>query len=359
MRKEFRREDYILVVLAITLILCLIISESLKIKVKDRWYEEKVQAALLMKKSMETIKVEKLKMNLYIDKNYDINETGLIGVEMSPITTTLGSLESKRTSTNPNFAAVVVDMLKTLKVKNGDCVAVNFSSSFPALNIAVLSAMEVLEVRPVIISSIGSSTWGANIPYLTYGDMEEVLYNKGILKNKSIAMSIGGADDIGDDMEREIVSQIVERMRANNRKIIYEPDFKKNIEERYELYFKDNNDIKTFINVGGNLVSMGLGENGTLIRPGINIRNDRLSDDDFGLVQNFLNENIPVIHLLNIKKIAVDYGLPIDPLPLPKIGEGKVYFEEQYPLKFIGSLLCIIIFIILFYGNKVRSKYDW
>lgn len=359
MRKEFRREDYILVVLAITLIFCFIISENLKVEVKDRWYDEKIKAALLMKKSMEAIKEEKIKLDLDIDKTYDVNETGLIGIEMSPITTTLGSLESKRTSTNPNFAAVVVDMLKTLKVQKGDCVAVNFSSSFPALNIAVLSAMEVLEVRPIIISSVGASTWGANIPSLIYGDMEEILYNKGILKNKSIAVSIGGADDIGKDMDGEIVSQIVERMNQYNRKIIYEPDYKKNIEERYELYFKDNDDIKIFINVGGNLVSMGLGENGTHIRSGINIRNDRVNNDASGLVQHFLNENIPVIHLLNIKKIAVDYGLPIDPSPLPKVGEGNVYFEEQYPSRFIGFLLCIVIFIILLYGNKVRSKYDW
>lgn len=359
MKKEFRREDYILLVLAITLILCLIISEDLKIKVKDRWYDEKVQAALLMKKSIEVIKEEKIKLNLDIDKTYDVNETGLIGIEMSPITTTLGSLESKRTSINPNFAAVVVDMLKTLKLQKGDCVAVNFSSSFPALNIAVLSAMEVLEVRPVIISSIGSSTWGANIPYLTYGDMEEVLNSKGVLKNRSTAVSIGGADDIGLDMDREIVSQIVERMKKYNRKIIYEPDLEKNIKERYEIYFKDNDDIKLFINVGGNLVSLGLGENGAYVSPGINITTNRVNNKTSGLIQYFLNENIPVIHLLNIKKVAVDNGLPIDPSPLPPVGEGEVYFEEQYPLKFIGFLLCIIIFVILFYGNKVRSKYDW
>lgn len=353
MRKKIRKEEYFLVLVAVVLIVCLIISENLKVEVKDTWYDEKIKAAVIMKKSMEAIKEEKLKKNLNIDKSFDVNETGLIGIEMSPITTTLGSIESKRTSTNPNFAAVVVDMLKELKVEKGDFAAVNFSSSFPALNIAVLSAMEVLEVKPVIISSIGSSTWGANIPHFTYGDMEEILYRKGIIKNISSAVSIGGAEDVGKDMEEEIVLQIVERLKQYNRKIIYEPDFKKNIETRYSLYCEADRNVKVFINVGGNVVSMGRGETGTTIKPGINMKKNNDFGEDISLINIFMNSNVPVIHLLDVKKIAVDYGLSIDPIPLPQIGEGDVYYKEKYPLIFISILLFWVILTLLIYGKKV------
>ena len=41
----------------------------------------------------------------------DLNETGLIGDYLTPVTTTLGNLEAKRTSVNPNAAALVVHLL--------------------------------------------------------------------------------------------------------------------------------------------------------------------------------------------------------------------------------------------------------
>ena len=83
---------------------------------------------------------------------------GIIGVEFNEITTTLGALESKRTSANPNFAAVLVDLLLEADLEEGDKVAMNLSSSFPALNIASIVACETLDLEPVIISSIGSSS---------------------------------------------------------------------------------------------------------------------------------------------------------------------------------------------------------
>ena len=131
-------------------------------------------------------------MGIPVDRRLDTNDTGLIGVEYTDITTTLGSLAAKRTSTNPAFAAVVVDMLDRAGVRRGDAVAVSFSGSFPALNIAVLSAARALDLRPVIISSVGSSTYGANQPEMTWLDMERVLAEAGLFPYRSIAASLGG-----------------------------------------------------------------------------------------------------------------------------------------------------------------------
>ncbi len=70
----------------------------------------------------------------------DVNRTGLIGLETSPITTTLGNLEAKRTTTNPDFAALLVRLLAEAGVKRGETIAVGASGSFPALIVAALSA---------------------------------------------------------------------------------------------------------------------------------------------------------------------------------------------------------------------------
>ena len=70
--------------------------------------------------------------------------------------------------------------------------AVSFSGSFPALNIAVLSAARVLDLHPVIISSVGSSMYGANQPEMTWLDMERILADKGLFPYRSNAASLGG-----------------------------------------------------------------------------------------------------------------------------------------------------------------------
>ncbi|MCT4606522.1 MAG: poly-gamma-glutamate system protein [Marinisporobacter sp.] len=356
MKKKFHKKDYILVGLAIGLLLSMWMIESFKEKEKDLFYKEKIAASRLMKKSIEAIKEEKIKRGYTINQDFDKNKTGIIGFEISGITTTLGSLESKRTSSNPNFAAVIIEMLKRAKVNKGDYVAINCSSSFPALNIAVLSAVEVLGIHPVVISSIGSSTWGANTPEFTYMDMEELLYNKGILKNKSIAISLGGAKDIGQDMDQQIVSKIVKRAQEYNRLLIDDENLHRNIQRRYHLYLENSPKIKLFINVGGNMVSMGKNTDMIDLEPGLTEKKQVKIDENSGLMQLFLSKNIPVIHLLNIKKLAVAYGLPVDPQPLPQIGEGEVYFRQKYPKQMVLFVLAMMGIITFIYGKKV--KYD-
>ena len=45
-----------------------------------------------------------------------------------------------------------------------------------------------------------------------------------------------------------------------------------------------------------------------------------------GLIHDFAGRGIPVINILNIKRLALDWGLPFDPVPLPAIGENpQVY----------------------------------
>src|SRR5210317_1920655 len=94
-------------------------------------------------------------------------------------------------------------MLKEVRLKENDVVAVAFTGSFPGLNIAVLAALQTLNLYPLIITSIGASNWGANDPYFTWLDMERELYNAQIFKYRSIAASIGGGLDRGRGLSPE------------------------------------------------------------------------------------------------------------------------------------------------------------
>ncbi|MDR3231449.1 MAG: poly-gamma-glutamate system protein, partial [Synergistaceae bacterium] len=77
-----------------------------------------------------------------LDLEADVDRTGFIGVEWSPITTTLGSLESKRGSCDPLWAVQALRWFDRLELVAGDRVVVLSSSSFPGMLFAVLSAAE-------------------------------------------------------------------------------------------------------------------------------------------------------------------------------------------------------------------------
>jgi len=54
------------------------------------------------------------------------------------------------------------------------------------------------------------------------------------------------------------------------------------------------------------------------------------ADENSGLVQRYLARGIPVINLLNIKKIMADYSMPYDPDQWPAIGRSAVYSRVRY-----------------------------
>src|SRR5690625_5810483 len=90
--------------------------------------------------------------------------SGLIGLPTSSITSNSGSLDAKQATINPNWAAVVIRLLAEADVKPGDQVAVAVSGSFPALNLAVYTALEAMDITPLILVSGSGSQWGANVP---------------------------------------------------------------------------------------------------------------------------------------------------------------------------------------------------
>lgn len=318
--------------------------EATRTEVPAEDCREKLEAAALSQRCMDYIREQKAALGVAVDSAADINGTGLIGQSYSAITTTLGSLEAKRTSTNPNMAAAVVDMLHELGVQRGDRVAVNCSGSFPALNISVLCAIQTLGLDPVLMASFGSSTHGANDPDFTYLDMEYALWEAGLLEHRSDWFSVGGMEDLGKEMSAQVREQVTARLEGLGYRLFYEEELLENIRQRYALYNREA--VSCFINVGGNDVSFG--DSSVIVHADGGILT-RLSENDrsTGLVQLFLRDGVPVIHLLNIKSLAAQYGLPFDPAPMPQVGEGGVYSVRAYHkygaaagLAAAGAVLC-------------------
>src|SRR3546814_14311299 len=85
----------------------------------------------------------------------------MIGPEFTVITTSLGSLPAKRTTTLPDFAGALVREIKALDLPAGTPVVIVVSGSLVGANIATIAATEALGLRPVVISLTGASKWGA------------------------------------------------------------------------------------------------------------------------------------------------------------------------------------------------------
>lgn len=259
----------------------------------------------------------------------DVNATGLIGVLFSPLTTTVGDLGAKRTSTNPNVAAILVQLLSQAGAKQGDAVAIGASGSFPALVLASLAAAYALELRPVLICSLGASQWGANDPRFTWLAMEECLVRKGIFPDgyRAVAVSLGGDRDVALELEGEVRDQLFATIAASGTPLIYQPNLQDNVAERLRIYnaHAEGRRIAAFIGIGGAWADLGESPTALHLLPGLNPAATGPPELGDGVTLQMLRRGIPVIHLLNLRGLAARYGLPWDPSPLPAAGRGAPF----------------------------------
>ena len=355
------------------LLLCffLYLAASCFILDATRFRAEKPHAEMMRLASEQTarcfavLKEERLRRGYEIIPTDDPNLTGMVGYDFTEITTSHGSLEAKRSTTNPNTAAMITDLLVQCGVKEGDLVAVNLSSSFPCLNVATLCALDALGAEGVIINSVGASTYGANLPGFVYLDMEQTLLSEGLIRNHSFAFSMGGDYDIGYGMpDQDLVKTIEDRIRGYGLQFLHYKDIDENLAARLELYLgkagnKDSrnspvsaSDFRCLVNAGGNILAFGGGEGLISAKSGI-LRPGRKPEEGKGLIPWFLNQGVPVIHLLNMNSLLPENGLPFDPIPLPAPGTGDVYFEMRYRKELVlllsaGALLILAVTALRF-----------
>jgi len=334
--------------------------ESEKVDVKRKWYAEKLEAAKLTQKAERYLKGKRLQKGIFIDPVNDPNETALIGQDITPITTDQGYIESKLTATNPNFSAVIVDMLKEAGGSDKDVVAISFTGSLPGLNLAVLAAVQTLKLKPIIITSVGASNWGANDPYFTWLDMEKALFDAGIIKFRSVAASIGGSQDYGRGLSPDGRKLIKEAIERNDVEFISEEFLENSIERRWKIFnrYRKNNPIKIFINVGGGIASLGSTENDKFIPSGLSLTLPMRNYPAKGILIKMIENHVPVIHLLNITKLAAKYGLPVSPVPLPEPGQGEIFVQRQYNTVLTISVTAFLALIIIsvFILEKKRHR---
>ena len=351
-----------LVFLSLLALVCLFISlQNRSIEISPL-YDSKIKAANLMKQCLQSLKKSRLENSIFIDIENDPNETGIVGVPYSLITTDEGDLDAKLTTLDPNFSAVIVDLLFTAGLEKNDTIAVMLTGSMPGANIALLSACQVMGIHPIIISSIGASQWGANQVDFTWLDMEDILIENKLINSRSVASSIGGRNDMGRLLSPLGRDLIMENIKNYDLHLIRENRLADNIKKRTDIYneYHPIDKYDGVVNIGGGVASLGTSFNYRLIPPGIVNRSDIVDIDNSsgieGTFSYFLKKNITGLHILNIKSIIENYNLPFAPIPHPKIGEGVLYAKERYNLTIVFLCFLILTGSVAFIGYKSKKQ---
>ena len=317
---------------------------------------EMIEASRLMSRAETALRDCRTHRGFALDTAADPSRTGLIGLETSAITTSLGNLATKRTTTNPQFAGLLVSLLDEAGVRRGDVVAVGASGSFPALVIATLCAARVMGIEPIVIVSLGASEWGANDPAFTWLEMEDCLRGAGLLTVRPVAAAVGGDEDIGRGMSPDGRALLLARIKAAGIPFLSEPGLPANVGERLRLYEKAaaGRPIRAFVNIGGSWANIGTHAEVLKLRPGL--ANDVFIPprDERGVLQEMAARRVPVIHLLNVKGLCQRYGLPWDPQPLP--APGAADFSRAVPGRGLAVIWLSAVYILFIAAILVWSK---
>ncbi len=296
-----------------------------------RGAEQQHQAAALFMDCSQEIVRWRAEAGLSTDPALDIHRSGFIGPEYTEFTTTLGNMEAKRTSVHPDFAALMTRYFMDLGLQKGDVIVVGASGSFPALLVSTLCAARVLELRPLILYSLGASMYGAGEYHATALEMLNALHRAGLLPYTVLAASMGGGDDLATDL---IFPEAREYFERKGRELpipfLMEPDLAASEAKRLAIVQEaaGNKPIRCFITIGGASVNMGKSSFALRLPAGLTRPEDRpdlvnAARDTQGLAAHYLRQGVPVVHLLDVRGLALRYGIPIDAAPV--FTGGPVY----------------------------------
>jgi len=304
----------------------------------------KLVAAQLAQRGMQAVRTARLAQGQTFDHKFDPAQSGMVGEAMSPVTSLPAHLDAKQTSVNPNFAAAVVEMLHEANVAKGQVVAVGYTGSFPAFNVAVCAALEAIGAEPIIIHSAASSQFGANAPDMMWLDMEHLLKDQGIISFRSTAATLGGFGDRARGMSEESQALLRASLDRNNVPLLPVDSLSSSITQRMDFYADASagRPIGAYINVGGGAASIRGSEGRSAFGAGLTQKSLDTEVDLDSVATRFAAQGVPVIHMGNAIELAERFGLPVAPSEMPAVGTGTI-FSASHPSRLLAAALLLTI----------------
>lgn len=236
------------------------------------------------------------------DSAADPDRSGMMGVEHSTLTTTLGYEDAKELSTRPGWAAWLVKELIRRSVGPGSKVALSMTGSFPALNTAVLAALQEIQAEVHAISSVGASSYGANQVGWSWPEMESILRDRGVFAVGSGAVTLGGGGDRGSEWDAEAMAVALQAVARSRLPVIRGASLREAVRKRLDFY-GDPKQYVCYINVGGNQASLGAGARIRFDRGGWFDSPPPGRSDVPGVMDAFLEVGVPCLNLLFLREL--------------------------------------------------------
>ncbi|MGD8606940.1 MAG: poly-gamma-glutamate system protein, partial [Myxococcales bacterium] len=254
---------------------------------------------------------------------------------------------------NPNWAAVIVRLLRKAGVREGDVVAVAVSGSFPALNLAAYCALEQVGARPIIIASASASQWGANVPGLIWLDMARRLRAAGVIDSKAVAATLGGEDDRGVGIPEQGLSILQRAIERADIELLEPESYDEAVAERIAVYAKEAGEqpVRAFLNVGGGTATTGPASIDQFFDPGLLTGAPPRAFTMQSVMGHFIDQEVPVINLWNISTLASRFGLPYPPTEKPRVGEGGIYRATTYR-RWLAALLALALLALTYFLTR-------
>ncbi len=320
--------------------------------VHARAYRQKLEAVRLMERAEKVLGAAKRTQGIAVDARNDPDQSGLIGPQFTLITTDRGSQSAKVLAAHPNFAAAVTQMLLEGGVRKGSLVAVGMTGSLPGLNLAVFSACRAIGAEPVVITSVGASMFGATDPDFTWLDMEGALAARGLWSYRSLAASLGGGGDEGRGLSPAGRELLHEACARNGVHLLEPPNLFEAVKLRTALYDSvaaaRGKKIVMYINVGGGVASLGGAQNARLIPAGLTRRLAARNYPNRGVINVLAERHMPVVHLLEVKKLARTFGISDASAAPVRAEHGLLFIKYRYNLWTVSVAALLVLAANLF-----------
>lgn len=307
--------------------------------------EEEMRAMRTVRAAQEHLWEVRMERGLYDDSQEDPDKLGLIGLEWSPVTTTLGDRAAKEAACQPGWAVVFLRWFDSLGLEAGAPVAVAASGSFPGLVLSALTAAEIRGLDVLFLPSLGASTWGANLPELTLIDQVRTLRRAGYLRTVPAAVTLGGGSaENGGGLAPEGKAFLMNSVRREGVPLLQASDLDALIDLKMARIQAHRS--RLVIQIGGSMANLGPGIEGAEIPVGLLFPEDA-EGAGTGVIGRSLQEQIPVAHLLHIAGLARREGVPFQKAPVLE-APGKT------PLRW--SLAAVLVWLTVLCGHRRWRK---
>jgi poly-gamma-glutamate system protein len=157
--------------------------------------------------------------------------------------------------------------------------------------------------------------------------MLSALRKHSVIRTRAIAAVLGGGGAIGGSMDADGVAALRRSAARDGVPIIEVRPVAAVIDALLVRINAAAGDTPgAVINVGGALIGLGSCRESHEWLPGLTRRAPSCSDGTPGLAMRLAADGLPVLHIINMRRLALEWGLPFDPTPLPIPGNNRAIY---------------------------------